>query len=292
MSIRSLAWSLCLLALGGLPAAALAGGAPFLWSVTHGEVTHYLQGSVHMLPPQAHPLPKALERAYAGAAEIVFETDPGAISEPQTQQRLMRAAIAGEGGLKAQLPAPLYERLRQRAEALDMPLSMCAAFKAWFCALSLEIFAYQQVGFRSELGVDTHYYQRALEDEKTIIGLETVTEHLDLFAAMPDPLGRQLLEQALDSAEGLGPAPEALYRSWRDDDTAGMTVLLTQMHARHPQIYERVLAARNRAWAAALQSRFESDTPQLVLVGAAHLLGPDGLVDLLKARGIKLQPVD
>lgn len=274
------------------PNLVLAGGAPFLWSVQQGTVTHYLQGSVHMLPPGAHPLPQALDRAYAGAVEIVFETDPGVISEPRTQQQLMRAAMVGEGGLKAQLPPPLYERLRQRAQALGMPLLMCEPFKAWFCALSLEIFSYQQAGFLPELGVDGHYYERALEDEKTIFGLESASQHLDLFVAMPAPMGLQLLEQALNTAAGQGPTPQALYRSWREDDTAGMAALLAQMRAQHPQIYERVLAARNRAWLAELQRRFESDTPQLVLVGAAHLVGPDGLVNLLKARGLKLQAVE
>ncbi len=274
-----------------LPTWALA-GAPFLWAIDAGSVTHYLQGSVHMLPPAAHPLPAALERAYTGAAEIVFETDPGALAEPEAQRRLMRSAAAGEGGLKAQVPAPTYARLQQRAQALGMPLLMCEPFKAWFCALSLEIFAYQQAGFTAELGIDPYYYQRALADDKAIVGLETVETHLDLFAAMPPAMGQQLLDQALDSADGKGPTPEALYSSWRDHDLDGMAALLAQMQREYPALYERVLAARNRAWLAELRKRFTGDTPQLVMVGAAHLVGPDGLVALLTAAGLELRPVE
>lgn len=276
---------------GLLPALAAAGDAPFLWAIRQGEVTHYLQGSVHLLPPEAHPLPRALHRAYEGAAEIVFETDPGAVTEPETQRRLMQAAAAGEGGLKAQLPAPVYARLQQRAQSIGMPLLMCEPFKAWFCALSLEIFSYQQAGFRPELGIDPYFYQRALEDEKAIVGLETVEAHLELFTGMSAPMGRQLLDQALDAAEGVGPGPAALYRSWRDNDAEAMASLLARMRSESPQIYERVLAARNRAWMAELERRFRGRTPQLVLVGAAHLVGSDGLVALLRARGLTLRAV-
>lgn len=276
---------------GLLPLLASAADAPFLWKVQKGEVTHYLQGSVHMLPPAAHPLPKALDRAYENAVEIVFEADPGAITEPAAQRRLMLAAAAGPGGLKAQLPAPVYARLQQRAQAIGMPLLMCEPFKAWFCALSLEIFAYQQAGFKPELGIDPHYYQRALEDEKVIVGLETPEAHLDLFAAMSAPMGHQMLGQSLDSAEGTGPAPEAMFRAWRDHDAEGLAALVQQMQDDAPLLHERLLAARNRAWVDELVRRFDSDTPQLVLVGTAHLVGSDGLLELLAARGVVLRPV-
>lgn len=271
------------------PLPALA-DAPFLWSLRNGDVTHYLQGSVHLLPEAAHPLPSALEAAYANAEELVFEADIEALSAPDNQLALMNAARAPQG-LRARLPASLYTRLQQQAQRVGLPLAMCEPFKAWFCALSLEVFSYQQAGFSPELGLDQHYYHRARDDGKTLAALETVEAHLGLFSAMSDAQAQTLLEQSLAGDGIAAPDPQALYRSWRNNDHAALERLVADMRRSAPEIYERLLAARNRAWVALLRPRLRGERPQLIIVGAAHLVGDDGLIALLAAEGLRLQPV-
>lgn len=289
---RLQAWvcSLLLCSLFGWPLSALA-EAPFLWTLQTGSTTHYLQGSVHLLPESAHPLPAQLEAAYRGADELVFEADIDALSAPANQLALMNAARGAEGGLRGQLPAPLYARLQQRAQQIGLPLALCEPFKAWFCALSLEVFAYQQAGFTAELGLDQHYYRRAQQDGKGLGALESVDAHLGLFATMPDALSRQLLEQALEGAAVAAPDPLALYQSWRSNDRRALEQLVSEMRRDYPSIHERLLAARNRAWLPQLVKRLRSDQPQLVIVGAAHLVGDEGLIRLLADEGLVLQPL-
>ncbi len=265
--------------------------APFLWSLRQGAVTHYLQGSVHLLPESAHPLPAALDAAYDNAAVLVFEADISALSAPERQGQLMSAARGPASGLRASLPAALYGRLERRAQQVGLPLSMCEPFKAWFCALSLEVFTYQQAGFSSALGLDQHYHARALAEGKTVGALETVDAHLDLFAGMSKAAARQMLEQSLDEDATAASEPLALYRSWRNNDRAALEHLVADMRREYPQIHQRLLVARNHAWLPQLKERLLGATPQLIIVGAAHLVGDEGLIPLLAAEGLRMQPV-
>lgn len=279
-----------LLGLGpGMATAGEPAAAPFLWRIESGGTTHYLQGSVHLLPEAAHPLPSGLEAAYAAAEGLVFESDLGALSAPATQKRFLAAARAPKG-LAAELLPPMRLRLQNRIQALGLPVGLCEPFRAWFCALSMELYAYAGAGFSAELGLDQHYYRRALHDGKALAWLEAPDAHLDLFAGLPPTLGLQLLEQVLDESENAALSPARIYASWREGDPSVLEAEIEALRREYPALHARLLADRNRAWCAPLGRLLRSDQAQLIVVGAAHLPGPDGLIALLRAEGFRLEP--
>lgn len=288
----------------GLPlvlAAALLAGvasaagrdAPLLWEVAGAKATHYLLGSVHMLPPQAHPLPPVLQDAYAATRAVVFESDLGVLASEDVQARLLGAAKENrEGGIKAQIGDKLYQKLQARAKGLGLPTPVCETFRAWFCALTLELFAMQQAGFVVEYGVDQHFYARAREDGRSIGALEPPERQLAMFVDMPDKLSTRFLAATLDEATEAGQAPEDLHRIWRSGDLAALDRVVATLRRKYPDVHEWLLAQRNRDWLPALAERLTAAEPQLVVVGAAHLPGPDGLLALLKSRGFDARRVD
>jgi uncharacterized protein YbaP (TraB family) len=281
-----------------LPGALFAGepsrepsGAPFLWEVQAGATRHYLMGSVHLLPESAYPLPAALDAAYANAKGLVLESDLGALSSPETQMQMLSAARSDRAdGLKAQIPAALYEQLKRRAATLEMPMELCDSVKPWFCALTLEVFGFQRAGFEAGLGLDEHFYGRASEDEKPVRWLESPDEHVALFTQMPESLSQEFLAATLDEQAQDTDDPEELMRIWRENDLAGIDKASQDMRTHYAKAYERLLAGRNRAWLPHLVQILGESSPQLVIVGAAHFAGPDGLVALLKAKGIAIAP--
>jgi uncharacterized protein len=291
MKLRVLA--LAALLAGPLAAAepAPADSAPFLWQVTTPGATHYLVGSVHLLPASAHPLPAALEAAYGATRALTFETDLDAVSSPEMQGRMLGAAREDRpGGIRAQIGARLYERLQKRAAGLGLPVPVCDEFRAWFCALTLELFALQQAQFGVEHGIDQHFHVRAREDGRPISGLESAEFQVGLFTRMPDALGKQVLAATLDERTYSSQMPADLLRIWRTGDTEALAALVRGMKRDYPELHAHLLADRNRAWLPALAERFARAEPQLVIVGAAHLVGPDGLLALLPARGIVPRP--
>ena len=294
MTLRALA----LVALAALapafaegPAPPPANSAPFLWEVTTPKAKHFLLGSVHLLPASAHPLPAAIESAYTDAKALTFETDLDALSAPELQSRMLGAAReARPGGIKAQIGRSLYDKLQKRAAALGMPVPVCDEFRAWFCALTLELLPLQQAQFSIEYGIDQHFYSRAREDGRPVSGLETPDYQVGLFAQMSDALGKQLLLATLDESTYSSQTPAELHRIWRSGDVAALEKVIREMKRDYPELYARLLVERNRAWIPGLVERFAREEPQLVLVGAAHYAGADSLLALLKARGVEAHP--
>lgn len=261
--------------------------APFLWEIHVGKVTHYLLGSVHLLPKAAHPLPAGLEAAYAKADTLVFESDLDALDAPEMQKELL--AVARSKSLREDIPAELYARVQARARQFGLPEKVCDPYAAWFCAMTLDVFSYQVQGFDAALGLDEHFYTRAVSDNKTINWFEAPREHLKLFAGMSPELGREFLSATLDD-EQPGSQPPALFKAWQNGDWSFVETLVADMQRDHPHLYERLLAERNRNWITALNTRLQRPESQLVIVGAAHLVGADGLVPALRQRGYDIRP--
>lgn len=288
--MRTPALILCALLLWPLTTLAQS-DAPFLWQVRHGTTTHYLLGSVHMLPASAQPLPEALQDAYTTTEGILLETDLAALEDPQTQADLLVAAQAPKG-LKALVGPALYQKLTVQLRALDIPLqTSCEPYKPWFCAMTLEALSFARAGFEPEYGIDQQLYNQAQTDDKTIGWLEEPQAHLALFTQMPDALSVEFLRNTLKELADDQQGPTALAQMWRSNDVRALERITLDMKRQQPRVYARLLANRTRAWLPQLTAAFEGDAPQLVIVGAAHLVGPDGLVALLKKAGYSVEPV-
>lgn len=280
-----------LLALGLLFLARGAGAAdaPFLWEVQGAQARHFMIGSMHVLPASAYPLPAALEQAYAQTRALVLETDPAALQTPAAQQRMAQAGRAPQS-LRAQVAPALYARVDASLNRVGLPGGWCDAFTPWFCALSLGMAQLQRAGMSAEHGLDAHFHRRALRDARPCTWLETPEAQLALFAGMSAAQAEEFLGATLDDLDQPALSPEALLHLWRDNRVAQLDALVRQARRAQPQTHERLLAARNRAWMAQLAPLLEGATPQLVIVGAAHLVGPDALPALLAARGFRVAP--
>lgn len=288
--MRRIAWAL--LALGWSLAGQAQAAAPFTWQVraAGSQVTHHLVGSIHMLPPSAHPLPAGLERAYANSRRLILESDPEALSSNAVQALMLAAGSASDAdGLAGEVPSTLYARLRGQLEQLSLPASLCDALRAWLCALTLELGAYQRAGFVPDLGIDQHFYERARADGKTVVWLEAPEQQVALFTRMPAGLGVDFLASALDGVDDPALSPRAMLQAWRDGDVAHLHDQVEQLRRDYPRAYARLLADRNDAWLDPLERWLRDGTPTLVVVGAAHLVGADSVTDALRGRGFEVR---
>ncbi len=270
--------------------AAAADDSPFLWRVQGPRAVHYLQGSVHMLPDEAAQTPPALESAYNAAEGLVFESDIAALASPELQAQLLDSAKDPDG-LRSKIKPALYQKLQKRAAEWEMPSNICDAFKAWFCAMTMEVLSATHAGFSPENGIDQRFFARAQADAKSISWLEEPSQQLGLFTDMPDALGAQFLAATLDELTDASLGPDLLLKTWQTGDIAGMEKVLRDFRTRYPEAYVRLLANRNQAWLPKLSKIIASEHTQLVIAGAAHWIGPDGVIAALKARGYDVKPV-
>lgn len=266
-----------------------ASDAPFLWRI-EGAVDHYLAGSVHVLPASAYPLPAALENAYAEASTLVLETDMVALNAPQAQLSMLASGVS-EQGLAIEVGAKLHGRVRTALQEQGLPELLCDAFKAWLCAVTLSVQPFLAQGMDPSLGLDQHFATRAQADGKRQVALEAVQAQLDIISGMSPDLAKRFLQSAIEDLNDPELTPRSMIDSWQDNDVATLSRIVDDMREHYPMLYQRLLAQRNRAWMKPLRRQLSGSEPTLVVVGAAHLVGPDGLVMALQEAGFALSPV-
>jgi hypothetical protein len=95
--------------------------------------------------------------------------------------------------------------------------------------------------------------------------------------------------QTLTEAADLRELMDDLILAWRSGDIDYLGQTLLDDVSGHPELYETIVASRNRLWADTIDELLERDEDYLVVVGALHLVGEDGVPQLLQRRGVKIE---
>jgi hypothetical protein len=281
-----------------LPGAAVAEApqgppVPLLWKAERGGNAVYLLGSLHVLRPSDYPLHPAVDAAFDDAERLVFELDPVEVRSPALAAEMMRRARF-EGGATLMGSVPEDERAAL-AEALrrhQLPPEMVDGMEPWFVGVMLALRAAMAAGFDPSLGLDGHLMQRGEAAGKPAIGLERAVDQFDALEAPPIDEQVASLLQSLED-EDLGAQLEALHAQWRAGDAVALEDSLVAELRALPASWEALNVERNQRWlpqVEAMLARGDEDDA-LVVVGALHLLGEEGLVEQLRARGFAVERV-
>lgn len=266
--------------------------APPLWKVdgTHNSV--YLLGSIHVLRADDYPLPALLNSVYSDAERLLMELDMDEFEIEDSRRAMLKMGIdPGGARLPQLLGQPTWDQAHQMAAALDIDLESLAAFEPWVVALSVIDIQMRRLGFEASHGIESHFTQRAMADGKTIDGLETVIEQLALFDRLPPDTQSRMLIKSIDDAQHIESSMETLVEAWRYGDDAALEREMIASFGGFPALYDALVIRRNRAWVDALEGLFSDTDDYLVIVGALHLVGKDGVVELLRQRGFKVTRV-
>ncbi|MEJ2700159.1 MAG: TraB/GumN family protein [Desulfuromonadales bacterium] len=265
-------------------------GKDFLWKVTSPGATAYLLGSVHVLNSTAYRSDTDFENAFQQAQIVVFETDLGQLDSEGVQQMLLSRGSYPKGeSLRKSIPEKVYFRVEKAAGALGLPPGALNRFRPWFCAMTLANLKLAALGFNPEKGVDRYFYQKARSSGKKILGLETPSDQIDIFADMPPETQEKFLEQSLDDLESARSQVEKILAAWKTGDTGKIKSILLKGLREDPGLYQQLVVQRNLRWMKTLEHLLGGHQNFLVVVGAAHLVGSDGLVALLRTRGFKVE---
>jgi uncharacterized protein len=282
--LLALAW----LALSSTPLAAVP-----LWSVEHaeGQGTVLLLGSVHLLRERDQPLPGAVSEAYADAGRVLLELSPAELLDPAIfDAALARVGIASPGASAVDaLGDEAWQRGVALARDVGFDLQAVAALEPWFVSLLLYSSTLMAAGFDPTLGVDQQVAEWALRDDRPAQGLETLDEQLRLFKDLEPALQREILLKTLEELPVLAQEAAELVSQWRRGDVEALAAVLEEDFSGHEQLRERIVAERNRAWLPEIEALTREPGRSLVVVGALHLVGPDGLPALLEARGLRVR---
>ena len=276
------------------PASAYVAPVPLLWKVTGTAGSEvYLLGSIHMLTSADYPLSADVDAAFKAANRLVFELGPEDVSSPALPMQMMQAALRSDGRqLKDDLDAATWAKLSDYAARNKMPLERLQGLKPWFVALTISIAQMTKLGMDPELGLDRHLMQLGQKSGKPMSGLETGLSQIKALDGMDAVEQRQLLAEALEH-DASGGLERQMHAAWRAGDAATLWEQMgVPMRKDYPQLYQRINVARNTAWLPLLQPHLKANAGRtLVVVGALHLLGPDGVVEQLRGRGYAVERI-
>jgi uncharacterized protein YbaP (TraB family) len=261
-----------------------------LWSLQTKSSVIYLLGSLHVLKRDAYPLESVIEDAYVASQKIIFETDIAAMESPGIQAKMLELGLYPEGqNLYQELDASTRRSLQSKLSKLGFPLEQFAMFRPWFVALTLASLELQRLGFDPNYGIDITFFHRAVKDGKEIGYLEPAEYQLNLLANMNKQDQSSFLNQTLRDLELVSQLAGEMVSYWKTGDGDSLHALLFKSFKDYPNIHDRLLIQRNKDWVSTIENVTRENKTVLAIVGAGHLVGPDGIIDLLGKSGYNLK---
>lgn len=260
-----------------------------VWSVRSGDNVIYLGGTVHLLRPSDYPLPAEFEEAYQASSELYFETDMASMNDLSVQAQMLQQLTYGDGqSLSTVLSDEAYSALSAYTATAGLPIAMLNKFKPGLLISTLQVLVFQSMGFTPE-GVDAFFHSRAVGDGKSEGQLETVQEQIGFIAAMGEGYESEFILLSLQDLAETGDVMGGMIGAWRSGDAERLSSLFVEeMKEEAPELYDSLLLQRNLKWIPQIDRMLEDADTEFVLVGAAHIVGENGLLDLLAQKGYEV----
>lgn len=259
----------------------------FLWKVQSSRSTVYLLGSIHFLKKDVYPLNQAIENAYESSDTLVVEANINELGNLDLMTLADRAFYKKEDHLEKHVSRETYDLIKRESKALGMPLELVRMQKPWILALSFQAMELMRLGYDPQQGVDYHFLARA-QGKKRILELESLEEQLTFLSGFSERDQEQFLLYTLKTLSSLGSQVESVVQAWSSGDVQAMESILSEAALRDASlalILRKLLDERNVKMASKIEGYLNSNETYFVIVGAGHLVGKSGIVELIRSKG-------
>ena len=256
-----------------------------LWKVERDGRQAWLVGSMHLLTPDFYPLPASMEQAFAKSNVLMEEIDMNEASNPQLAASILAKAMNPPGTtLSSQLSKETIAVVSAWLAKMGLSLDSLQPLKPWMVSITVQTLALQRIGFDPALGIDKHFQDAATRAGKRLQPLETALEQISFLDGLSPKTQDLMLRESVQSADSEQSQIKSIAAAWRAGDVPAMERLALADMKDAPEVYDMMLVSRNRRWVPKVEACMQTNQC-FVVVGAAHLIGPDGLVTLLQQRG-------
>jgi hypothetical protein len=258
----------------------------FLWAVKGPGCTAYLLGSIHMLSRGSYPLDARIEKAYASCSKVVFEADINEAGTEKVQKAMLKRGTYPKGqSIKKSISAKTYVELQEKCKALGIDSSRFDRVKPWLVSVILASINLKQLGYSPQDGIDAYFLRKAGMDDKKTIFLESAGHQINLVAQTMSGKQEELLKQTLEELDGVKQSSSDLEKAWRRGDAGRVEEITGTSLKGYPEIEKKLFTERNIAWASKIDKLLSEKDAIFIIMGAAHLTGNNGVLELLKQKG-------
>lgn len=263
-----------------------------MWEVRSGDQRAYLFGSIHLAKAGFYPLPDQVQAAYQQADTLAVEIDA---SDASVTKRMMPLLTYKE---KDKLEKHLKPATWQKLQKLTGPAAeRLQTLKPAVVASALVIGGFARLGYDPKQGVDLHFIERAKEDKKPLVELESAEFQAKVLGGLSDGDGDALLAETLDGmANGqLLADTNTMIGAWKEGDARALAKILDTINnkdAGSRRITRLMLDDRNPAMADKIAALLKDGKRPMVVVGAMHMTGKNSLLVLLQKKGFEVHQVE
>lgn len=256
----------------------------------------YLFGTVHMGTRGFYPLPPEVRRALVGANRVVVELDTR-VNGPFQRALDLHGRYAPGDDIRRHLPAPTLRALTEVLHAQGISVTSMASYKPWLVANLLLSMELERKGYRRSEGVEATLLAQARRRGLQVTELESAEYQLALYDSMDERQSARYLEEVLDGLKNGRSlrTVQAVLDAWASGDAHALDVVLQESTSGPGVVAEftrRVLLGRrNPDMADQIERLMREDSVTFVGVGLLHLLGANGLPQLLAQRGYLVERV-
>jgi uncharacterized protein YbaP (TraB family) len=259
-----------------------------LWRVEGQSNVVYVLGAVHILKSSHYPLAPVIETAFSNSSVAVFETDVNEMDSPATRARLLaKSKLPGGETLKDVLSPEVYDAFNRRLTNSGLPRGSFDVFKPSMAGLMLIAVQWQKLGIDAEFGVDRHFFDLAVQTGKKIVALESVDFQIDLVMGLTREEGELMMKSALKDLDNTEKNYGEIVSAWAAGDGAKLESLLNDGMRDAPDLKKRMLTDRTERWVPKVEELLRGNRNAIVIVGAGHIVGDNGLIVLLQKNGWK-----
>ena len=265
----------------------------FIWEVRSPKGMCYVLGSIHMLKKEFYPLPDAMEKAFEKSEVVVVEAD---ITDQEAMGKvamltLQKGMYQGDDTLKTKISEKTYKLLEEYMKKNDMSMDSFQKFRPWLLALTLTSMSMVKRGFDPNLGIDKYFLDQA-KDKKEIKELEGMDFQVDLLSGFSEEEAEKFLFYTLEEVGAETEELDEMVTAWSNGDPEAMAELVTKTASEYPAlkgVYKQLIEGRNFGMADKVEAYLATGKIHLVISGAAHLVGENGILKLLEKKGYKLK---
>ena len=260
-----------------------------LWRVEGKSNVVYVLGAVHLLKESHYPLASVIESAFSNSSVTVFETDLNEMDLPATREKLVTKAKLPEGEtLKDVLSSETYKAFNRRLTNSGVAGGSFDTFKPAMAGLMLISVEWQKLGIDAQYGVDRHFFDLALEARRPVMELESVDFQINLVMDLTKEEGELMMKSALKDIENTEDNYSERVTAWLAGDGKKLASLLNEGMRDAPTLYKRMLTDRTQRWVPKVEELLHGNRNAIVIVGAGHVVGDNGLIELLQKAGWKV----
>jgi uncharacterized protein YbaP (TraB family) len=260
----------------------------FLWELTYGTKRVYLLGSIHVARQDLFPLKHPIETAYNSADAIAVEVDLDKATHIMPLLLQQHAFLPPEKSITDIISPDSTALLQKHLKKIHLDFERLKQMKPWYLSILISNISLERIGARSYLGIDQYFTSRAYRDGKEVVELEGAAAQLRMLDSLPFEEQEYLMRSSILDDARMETVFEEMVRLWRQGDIKGLAAFFEEELAGYPELKafnQKLITQRNKTLTEKIVELMQRNDTLLIIIGAAHFTGKDGIIKRLEKRG-------